>query len=311
MLDTWVCVQPQDQPSIVLQPKLPLAQCTDCLAQKRYDDYLEAAAHLRSAHFAYPGGEHTGDWAFAGLLNDWVRKIQDPHAGPDDPSDASSGNDKGADYKPGTHDLTFVSQMGTSSVGALAAMYPPIPLPPSRSPEEPPLQRPGIAQWVPDLAGADADGYGAHSGLDSHPLSKPVDTRTWSNVRSVSLLDAFTVYGASMDSGYVSACQQKDADPAQDDQSKPVMSVEAADCDARTVYSDEGSIGRAELDTYKSELVDDLVNHVRALDAEPEVLERVFGAMPELMRSFALTLGQSGSTQAQRDVMYFVHRYRL
>ncbi|KAK4095834.1 hypothetical protein N658DRAFT_437414 [Parathielavia hyrcaniae] len=125
----------------------------------------------------------------------------------------------------------------------------------------------------------------------------------------LSLKDAFT------DSGYASALapsrQQKDANPAQDDTSKPVVSTAVDDCDTRTVYSDEGSIGGAELDAYKGEFVDDLVSKARRLGAEPEALDKIFEAMPQWMESFALALGQTGSTQAQRDVMYFVHKYRF
>ncbi|KAK4100298.1 hypothetical protein N658DRAFT_559776 [Parathielavia hyrcaniae] len=66
----------------------------------------------------------------------------------------------------------------------------------------------------------------------------------------LSLKDAFT------DSGYASALapsrRQKDDNPAHDDTFKPVMSVAAEDCDAQTVYSDEGSIGGAELDATRA-----------------------------------------------------------
>ncbi|KAK4125965.1 hypothetical protein N657DRAFT_678983 [Parathielavia appendiculata] len=114
--------------------------------------------------------------------------------------------------------------------------------------------------------------------------------------------DAFTVHGESMDSGYPSAFASA---------GRQKESVREGNGDARTVYSDEGSIDGAELDAYKRELVDDLVNEARRLEAEPEALEKVFDAMPPLLKPFALALGQFGSTQAQRDVMYFVHKYRL
>ncbi|KAM7224237.1 hypothetical protein V8F06_000018 [Rhypophila decipiens] len=50
---------------------------------------------------------------------------------------------------------------------------------------------------------------------------------------------------------------------------------------------------------------------MRQFRSEPETLEKVFEALPLLLRSFALQLGQPGSSKAQRDVMYFVHKYRL
>lgn len=52
------------------------------------------------------------------------------------------------------------------------------------------------------------------------------------------------------------------------------------------------------------------MNRVRHLEADPETLESIFEAMPTLMKSLVLGLGRPGSTKAQRDVMYFVHKYR-
>ncbi|KAK4448373.1 hypothetical protein QBC34DRAFT_327770 [Podospora aff. communis PSN243] len=80
--------------------------------------------------------------------------------------------------------------------------------------------------------------------------------------------------------------------------------------DVRAVYSDEGSVNGAELDTYKVELVDNLVKNVRLVQAEPEALEGIFVELPSLLKAFALTLGQPGSTKIERDVMYFIHKYR-
>lgn len=134
-----------------------------------------------------------------------------------------------------------------------------------------------------------------------------------SDVWSVPLMDAHTIHGASMDSGYATAsvreCQNGTLD-TQDGDSKVLTSIEVGECDGKTVYSDEGSIAGAELDTYKVELVDNLVNWVRQLEPGPETLESICEVMPMLMKSFALRLGQPGSTKTERDVMYFIHKYR-
>jgi len=81
-------------------------------------------------------------------------------------------------------------------------------------------------------------------------------------------------------------------------------------CDTATIYSDEGSIQGAELDTYKSELADNLANKVRQLGADAEALEGLVETLPSLFKAFALRLGQPGSTKTQKDVMYFVYKYR-
>ncbi|KAK0751264.1 hypothetical protein B0T18DRAFT_319853 [Schizothecium vesticola] len=122
--------------------------------------------------------------------------------------------------------------------------------------------------------------------------------------------DTYTVNGASVDSGYVSAIASglhssgSMADPGS------MAPVAEEEFDAQTVYSDGASINGQELEVYKAELVDNLVREVRKLDASPDALERIFDALPALIKSFALQLGQPGSTKEQRDVMYFVHKYR-
>jgi len=122
--------------------------------------------------------------------------------------------------------------------------------------------------------------------------------------------DTYTVNGASVDSGYVSAIASglHSSGPMPDPGSMTPAAEE--EFDAQTVYSDGASIDGEELDVYKAELVDNLVREARKLDASPEALERIFEALPALIKSFALQLGQPGSTKAQRDVMYFVYKYR-
>jgi hypothetical protein len=118
---------------------------------------------------------------------------------------------------------------------------------------------------------------------------------------------AIPLGGAFTDSGYASAsaplCEKSVEETRKDDPKQEEL-------DTRTVYSDEGSINGAELDTYKAELVDNLVKNVRLFQAESEVLEDIFAGLPSLLKAFALSLGQPGSTKVQKDVMYFIHKYR-
>lgn len=116
------------------------------------------------------------------------------------------------------------------------------------------------------------------------------------------LLDTPTPCEPTADSGYGSELPEACTN---------LSYLTAVSCDIRPVYSGQGGVSGPELDTYKSDLVDSLVNNVRRFQADSESLERIFEAMPELLRSFALALGQPGSTPAQRDVMYFIHKYRL
>jgi len=116
-----------------------------------------------------------------------------------------------------------------------------------------------------------------------------------------------------MDSGYVSALAsnyEKGVSNIRNDILASTVRVEAEDCDAGTVYSQEGSITGDKLDIYKSELVDGLVEQIGKLQTTPEILERIFKELPLLLKQFALRLGQPGSSKAERDVMYFVHKYR-
>ncbi|KAK3379222.1 hypothetical protein B0T24DRAFT_694793 [Lasiosphaeria ovina] len=86
-------------------------------------------------------------------------------------------------------------------------------------------------------------------------------------------VDAYTVHGNSVDSGYVSALapgSRKGAlDSAQDGILQTIETTELAACDTETVYSNEGSVTGEELDAYKSELVDSLVGQDES-NPEPE-----------------------------------------
>ena len=116
--------------------------------------------------------------------------------------------------------------------------------------------------------------------------------------------DLQTVHGGLTDSGYASACLA-----AYHLDTGPPTLVDQSE--VRTIYSDEGSIEGTELDAYKMELADSLASKVRQLGQDPKTLRRLSEILPALLKAFALRLGQPRSTKNQRDVMYFVHKYRL
>jgi len=127
------------------------------------------------------------------------------------------------------------------------------------------------------------------------------------------IFDAYTPHGHSVDSGYASAlasCHQKSGDGSQIEILESIEGAEIETETAETVYSDEGSVTGTELEGYKSDLVDNLVEHSRGLGADPEQLALIFQQLPSWIKALALKLGQLGSTKTERDVMYFLHRYR-
>ncbi|KAK0614458.1 hypothetical protein B0T14DRAFT_606748 [Immersiella caudata] len=135
----------------------------------------------------------------------------------------------------------------------------------------------------------------------------------WDLSHKLVLFDAYTVHGRSIDSGYASALASDQQKSGLGSHTTILESVEAAEIEpdgAEAVYSDEGSVTGAELEGYKSDLVNDLVGHIRGLGADTELLGLILHQLPSLIRSFALKLGQPGSMKSQRDVMYFLHKYR-
>jgi hypothetical protein len=138
-------------------------------------------------------------------------------------------------------------------------------------------------------------------------------TEAW----SLSRKDAQAVT-AQTDSGYASLVREKGAAPRHDhldtEEALPVADtdamVEAEDNDIGTVYSDDrsqASVSRTQ--RYISEFVDHLFgkikHHIEDYDGG-----RLADCLPELLRAFALKVGQSSSTRGHLEVMYFVHKHR-
>jgi hypothetical protein len=80
--------------------------------------------------------------------------------------------------------------------------------------------------------------------------------------------------------------------------------------DASTVYSVAESVPENDLETYKSELSEAILNVVRPHASNPEQLESLKSLLPALLQSFALRLGYPDSSKEEREIMYFVHRHR-
>jgi hypothetical protein len=124
------------------------------------------------------------------------------------------------------------------------------------------------------------------------------------------------------DSGYASLSQGPAKGPLQpvvenltdiEEQDDAGGEACASDCGidhAPTVYSAASYLDGDHLDAYKLELADILVNRLRALDLTPETKKRMACVLPDLLKGFALRLGQHSTTKSENEVMYFVHKYR-
>ncbi|KAK4171626.1 hypothetical protein QBC36DRAFT_90859 [Triangularia setosa] len=79
-----------------------------------------------------------------------------------------------------------------------------------------------------------------------------------------------------------------------------------------TDYSDEDDAEDFDVDVFKSKFAESLASQVRQIDidVEKEHARRMFDSLPSLLATFALRLGQKGSTQTHMDAMYLVYKFR-
>lgn len=119
-----------------------------------------------------------------------------------------------------------------------------------------------------------------------------------------------TVQGGLTDSGYASAYQTPSLRP-------PEPAALRDYSELHSIYSAESSIREVEIDTYKAELADSLINKILQLgQGSPEAFKVLSKMLPEFLRAFAVRLGQPGATIDARDivareVMFFVYKHRL
>jgi hypothetical protein len=85
--------------------------------------------------------------------------------------------------------------------------------------------------------------------------------------------------------------------------------VSVAD-DAATIYSAAQDLDERQVNVYKSELADCLCKQVRSLGLNVEAKENIVDVLPNLLKNFALRLGQHASSRSENEVMYFIHKYR-
>ncbi|KAK8868422.1 pfs domain containing protein [Apiospora arundinis] len=80
--------------------------------------------------------------------------------------------------------------------------------------------------------------------------------------------------------------------------------------DTNTVYTAAMSLADPRLANHINYLVDDIYKRLRATRWDGSTIERLVTTLPSVLRTFALGLGYRASSQAHRDVMVFIHRFR-
>ena len=79
--------------------------------------------------------------------------------------------------------------------------------------------------------------------------------------------------------------------------------------DALTEYSDASSIPDTKRNAYVYQLADDLYGKIDIGGQTRYRVNQICEQLPWLLKTFALRIGHSASTQMHRDVMYFVHKH--
>lgn len=86
--------------------------------------------------------------------------------------------------------------------------------------------------------------------------------------------------------------------------------LDSENCNPGTIYSD-ASIVLSEKERHIAELVEDLVENISEGGPPESVpLEKLYNTLPSLLKAFATTLGCIGGSQAARDIMVFISKYR-
>jgi len=80
--------------------------------------------------------------------------------------------------------------------------------------------------------------------------------------------------------------------------------------DTITVYSSAMSIADVRVESYVSDMVEELLKSLDLNKLSADVVEALASALPGLLRGLALRIGHDAPSQRHRDIMVFLHRYR-
>ncbi|KAL3475573.1 hypothetical protein BJX99DRAFT_271076 [Aspergillus californicus] len=82
------------------------------------------------------------------------------------------------------------------------------------------------------------------------------------------------------------------------------------DMDEVSIYTAGLDIHPAKKEAYISSFADNLLDKTLTVQSDQESVDRIHEALPGLLKTFALKVGSSETTQIYRDVMVFVRKYR-
>ncbi|KAI1284129.1 hypothetical protein F5Y07DRAFT_394061 [Xylaria sp. FL0933] len=144
--------------------------------------------------------------------------------------------------------------------------------------------------------------------LDFGPLSPAPNQNVQAPDQSVQDL------GPSLDSGYLSIGPYQ-SEPGMGDtiwgtlQQSSSSTTNVYDNDNKTQYSDARSLDKARLDIYISEFAEELAP-VLPQSISTEQLSSLSATLPDLLKSFAVRVGQEGHSSSHYGLMHLVHKYR-
>jgi hypothetical protein len=116
---------------------------------------------------------------------------------------------------------------------------------------------------------------------------------------------------AATDSGYASLGRAAEPQAKED----VINDVPNDSEDSATVYSVANSVSQDDTEIYTSQFAEALADFVssatQSAGEDAALVQAVVASLPELLRAFSLRLGCAGSTEAEREVMYFIHKHRV
>ncbi|KAI0414540.1 hypothetical protein F5X98DRAFT_244308 [Xylaria grammica] len=92
-------------------------------------------------------------------------------------------------------------------------------------------------------------------------------------------------------------------------QSRPKSDSE--DDDVQTVYTEVAGHSDMRTESYVDTFADDLFTKIGGKQLSVQMIERLSSSLPPLLKALALNIGYQNQTQAQRDMMVFIHKQRL
>lgn len=173
---------------------------------------------------------------------------------------------------------------------------------------------------TPRYPGAHAPGYSMHEFLKITPGAEPFPTSFVTFAGNSKVQQAASVLGGDPDSGYASASRYdativpesiahgNDMEDSQDLASDFHTKQDYEDL--ATEYSVASNLNDDRFSIYKDELADNLSRGLEPLDLDMKTREHIADVMPGLLKQFALRVGQGSTEKAERELMFFVHKYR-